>query len=222
MNTWRKNGDSWAVQCDTEQAPGAVVTVVTRAGKAKTVTLGERQNLLGFVYAVADTRPQAQAVGDLAGVFALFDRAATYMQRPAVVIGVGKPGFDPKTGKPAEVLDFTVRLNIAGERAKVPGSITVLDGERTEEGRDWFGRILRDGSYQPSNATNGRTEAITAALRRFAADPATGAKESARLTGRCCFCNTALKDERSTAVGYGETCAAHFGLPWGERPAERL
>jgi hypothetical protein len=77
----------------------------------------------------------------------------------------------------------------------------------------------RDGTYQPSNAANGRTEAITARLRAFAAEPARVAKDSARLTGRCCFCNLALKDERSTAVGYGATCADHFGLPWGERPA---
>ena len=36
----------------------------------------------------------------------------------------------------------------------------------------------------------------------------------------CCFCNRALEDERSTAVGYGPICAGHFGLAWGNRPAE--
>jgi hypothetical protein len=213
MNTWRKiGGDAWGVQCDAEHKPGETVTVTARSGTTKTVTLGARQNLLGFVYAVENTRPQAQAVGDLGGVLALFDKAREHLKRPAIVLAVPElTSFNPD--------QFTIRLSIAGERARVPGSITVLDGERTEEGRDWFGRILRDGTYQPSREANGRTEAITRRLREFAAEPARVAKDSARLTGRCCFCNTALKDERSTAVGYGETCAAHFGLSWGERPA---
>jgi hypothetical protein len=216
MNTWQKiNGDAWGIRCDTEQQPGAVVNVTNRAGQTKQVTLGARQNLLGFVYAVADTRPQAQAVGDLAGVLALFDKAREHLKRPAIVLAV--PELAPPGA--ANIGLWTIRLSIAGDKARVPGSITVLDGERTEEGRDWFGRILRDGTYQPSNAANGRTEAITARLRAFAAEPAKIAKDSARLTGRCCFCNLALKDERSTAVGYGATCADHFGLPWGERPA---
>jgi len=216
MNTWRKLGaDSWGVQCDKEEAPGAVVTVTARSGTSKQVTLGERQNLLGFVYAVAKDRPQAQAVGDLTGVLALFDRAAQHLKRPAIVLAC--PELAP--AGTANVGLWTIRLSIAGARARVPGSITVLDGERGEDGRDWFGRVLRDGTYQPSQAANSRTPAITARLRQFAAEPAKVAKDSARLTGRCCFCNTALKDERSTAVGYGETCAAHFGLPWGERPA---
>src|SRR4051794_7329117 len=47
--------------------------------------------------------------------------------------------------------------------------------------------------------------------------PAGFAREHGRLTGRCCFCNQALCDERSTAAGYGETCARHFSLPWGEK-----
>jgi hypothetical protein len=188
------------------------VTVTNRAGQTKQVTLGARQNLLGFVYAVETARPQALPVGDLAGVLALFDKAREHLKRPAIVLAVpGLPGAI--AGQP-----FTIRLSIAGNKARVPGSVTVLDGERSEEGRDWFGRILRHGTYQPSREANGRTEPITARLREFAAEPARVAKDSARLTGRCCFCNTALRDERSTAVGYGATCASHFGLPWGERP----
>ena len=29
-----------------------------------------------------------------------------------------------------------------------------------------------------------------------------------------------MKDERSTAVGYGAICADHYGLPWGSKPVE--
>lgn len=36
------------------------------------------------------------------------------------------------------------------------------------------------------------------------------------VTSRCVFCSRKLTDERSIHVGYGEICAEHNGLPWGE------
>lgn len=42
------------------------------------------------------------------------------------------------------------------------------------------------------------------------------AKVFGLLYGQCVFCSRTLTDERSIAVGYGETCASHNGLPWGE------
>jgi uncharacterized protein DUF6011 len=214
MITWRKLGaDVWGIQSDTALEPGQSVSVTSRAGKTSAVTVGERQNMLGFVYAISRQSPQAQTIGDLSGILALFDKAAQHLKHPAIVLAVRSlPGSDLP-------YDWSmVRLHVAGERAKFPGSITVLDGERDDVGeRAWLGRITRDGIYQPARAANGRTESITKRLREFAATPALIAKDSARLTGRCCFCNTALKDERSTAVGYGETCASHYGLPWGAK-----
>lgn len=204
MNTWSKLPDgTWAVACDAPHNPGDIVQVYSKArGTSKPATLTER--LAGFpnVWRIADNRPKAQTVGDLSGVLALFTKAKTHLRYPAIVLGVPEAGL-------------TIRLSLAGPGAKVPGSVTVLDGERGEDGRDWFGRILTDGTYQPSRTANGRTEPITAKLRAFAADPAGVAAEHGRLTGRCSFCNTALKDERSTAVGYGRICAAHYDLPWG-------
>lgn len=35
-------------------------------------------------------------------------------------------------------------------------------------------------------------------------------------TNNCVFCARGLTDGRSVEVGYGPTCAAHYGLPWGE------
>lgn len=143
--------------------------------------------------------PVAVQVGDMKPVLAIFDRAADHLKFPAIVLGVAGVG--------------EVRLTRAGARAKVPGSITVTSARDEATGeRDWFGRVLVDGRYEPSrNAPAG----IEAHLRRFAAEPAKVAAEHGRLTGRCCFCNQALKDERSTAVGYGKTCAGHYGMPWG-------
>jgi hypothetical protein len=53
---------------------------------------------------------------------------------------------------------------------------------------------------------------LVALLERFAKEPAKVASEFGRATGRCCFCNAALTDARSTAVGFGPVCAETWSL----------
>ena len=148
--------------------------------------------------------PVAAQIGNLSGITSLFDAARRHLKFPAIVMGV------PAVGK-------TVRINVAGPSAKFPGSLNVASGEKPEPGarRDWYGRVQRDGRYEPIAGASEIATAVTARLVEFAANPARVAAEHGRLTGRCCFCNLALSDERSTAVGYGKICAAHYELPWG-------
>jgi hypothetical protein len=150
--------------------------------------------------------PAAAKVGDMKGILALFDIAKQHLKFPAIVLALTDT--------------VSIRINVAGERARVPGSLTVVDAARAEGGRDWYGRILRDGTFEPSALGASLMPRLAEKLSEFAADPARVAGEDGRLHGRCCFCRIALTDERSTAVGYGPTCADHFGLPWGARPAE--
>jgi hypothetical protein len=84
------------------------------------------------------------------------------------------------------------------------------------DGRDWFGRILRDGTFQPASALNGRADAVAKRLTEFATDPAKVAAEHGKLTKSCCFCNHPLTVGKSTDVGYGPDCAAKWQLPWGK------
>lgn len=174
------------------------------------VTLAER------TAGVAKPHTRAtSAVGDLAGVMALFDRAKAHLKAPAIVISPDDPR---KVPYPREW-----RLSVAGPKARVPGSINVLqkaarrgmgDHLLVEEDEKWFGRILPGGVFEASPREYTPHDLIPF-LQRFAADPAAVAAEHGRLTGRCCFCNRGLRDDRSTAVGYGRTCADRFGLPWG-------
>lgn len=97
----------------------------------------------------------------------------------------------------------------------MPGSINVA---QEYKGGFWYGRIHRDGNFEPCQRIEQPTSLVPA-LKAFAADPARVAAEHGKLTGKCCFCNSALTDPRSTAVGYGKTCASHFGLPWGAKAA---
>lgn len=145
------------------------------------------------------------AVGDVTRIVDLLEQARKHLTSPAFVMqGNGKG----------------VRVSIAGAGALVPNSITVTSIDRdpqNENRRTWYGRITRDGGYQAvGKLTAEDVTEIATTLRTFAADPAGEAAKYGRLHGRCCFCMRALKDERSTAVGYGGTCAAHYELPWGD------
>ena len=146
----------------------------------------------------AAAAPEAVTVG-IAGVVELLDRAAAHLKHPAIMV---------------RVQDRNLRLSIAGPTAQVPGAINVCS-EGGFADRAWYGRIRRDGQFEPSRRHGADTAtAIVAALRALADDPAGTAAAYGRLMGVCCFCGIALSDERSTAVGYGRTCAAHYGLPY--------
>jgi hypothetical protein len=208
---------SWGLRIPGPQnKPGDVVVVTTRSGQTKRETLGTLRGINKWgdtLWGIVQAAPAPQAaVGDLGGVLALFAKAKTHLKRPAILLSVPEA-------------DTSIRLTIAGERAKVPGSLTVTTGEYTttndygEPARAWLGRVTVEGVYQPSREANGRTDAIVRRLGELARDPAKVAAEHGKLTGRCCFCNHPLghgKDQRSVAVGYGPDCAKHFGVAWGE------
>lgn len=140
-------------------------------------------------------------VGDMTGIIELFDRAKQHLKFPAIVLSC--PGAE------------TLRINVAGQSARVPGSVNVASYEHHGDNRTWFGRVHRNGKYEASASGEAIIGIISARLREFAAHPTAVAAEHGRLTGRCCFCNQGLKDERSTEVGYGPVCAKHYGLAWG-------
>jgi hypothetical protein len=148
-------------------------------------------------------------VGDLGGLLALFDKAKGKLKYPAIVVSVpGVPGG-------------AVRLNVAGAKAKVPGSINVASVEKSEPGefgnlrRAWYGRVSPAGKFAASGKGEEFFGALAGALMRLARSPAEVAAEYGRLNGACCFCSLKLEDERSVAVGYGPVCAKNWGLPWG-------
>ncbi len=150
---------------------------------------------------------QKTKVGDFKRITELFDAtqsAKRPLKWPKIHIGYSE-------AKIAREL----KLSRAGNRTRVPGSINVVGGD------DWFGRILDDGTFEHSPRIE-TPAAIVTLLKRFAKNPAKVAAEHGHLTGRCCFCNTALggenddSDKRSVKVGYGPVCAKHYGLPWGE------
>lgn len=99
-----------------------------------------------------------------------------------------------------------VKLSLARGGRHI-GSIHVSDNKGF--GNAYYGRIEGQG------ATTVRDEAILAALDAFEANPAEVARLYGIQSGCCCFCSKELTNAESTSVGYGPTCAARFGMPWG-------
>lgn len=147
--------------------------------------------------------PTASVGSDLSGVRALFATVSSRLKFPNVRLRA-----DDGTN---------VKITVAGPRAKVPGSLNVIDTDRYDryDRRVWYGRVLQDGMFEQSNATQGSSNltSIIALLTAFAADPAKVAREYGHLTGHCCFCNLPLTDPASLKAGYGPVCAKNWGLP---------
>jgi hypothetical protein len=131
-------------------------------------------------------------VGEMTGILDLFAKAKQHLQFPKIRLhlqGLGE-----------------IRLSVAGARARFPGSINVVDGNK-----NWLGRVQLNGKYEGV-----KRDGLLALLQMFAKDPVTVAKEYAAWCSSCCFCGLELTDPRSVAVSYGPICADHYGLPWGE------
>lgn len=143
--------------------------------------------------------PKAVNIGDFAGIKALFDRAAQHLKKPAVVLSIEGAS--------------SIKIKPAGGNTRYPGQLHVTEAGKPYGEATYFGRITQEGTYIARTVD----PAVEAVLTQFAKDPAGIASLHGRLNGSCCFCNRALEDERSTAVGYGPICAGHYGLPWGAK-----
>lgn len=204
------SAEAWGLGSDERLEVGSEVTVTKRDGSTRTAVVGDlqaqRNNFHRFVYGTRQAKaqqsvPAAVVVGDLTEVMALFDRARQHKKYPST-------GLELADGR-------VIKVNLAGEHARVPGSLTVCMGQ------DWIGRVHRDGRYEPVKNGHAMVCEVTTALKRFAADPATVAAEFGRKYKFCCFCDAPLDDDRSKAAGYGPICARNFGLPWGNNKAAK-
>ena len=134
--------------------------------------------------------------GDIAAIYELFTRAAESLKFPKVRL------------RTADGDDVALSLN-----AK-KGVLNVTDGRRFGS-NIWYGKITPDGFVKSPRVSASALAPVIDLLAKFAADPEGVAAEYGRLTGNCSFCNLTLSDARSTAVGYGPTCAKKYGLAWG-------
>ena len=151
-------------------------------------------------------------------------QAATTIAQPATVTADLSPIialFDKANGPRSKIVFSTpegvgFRLTVAGPDTRAPGTLNITSAG-TWESREWFGRIHRDGRFEPSRKlTDGAP--VVSALTCFAADPAAQAAAYGHDHGVCCFCEAELSDAISIELGYGPVCAKRWGLP--RKPAK--
>ena len=70
------------------------------------------------------------------------------------------------------------------------------------------------GRFMPTNRCDA---SVSDKLMAIAKDPINSAKTHGYTHGNCSMCRKRLSDERSMKVGYGQTCANNWGMPWGEK-----
>ena len=150
------------------------------------------------VQAQAEESPK-DAPEQFNGIFSLFDAAVQSkgLRQPKMTLGRADGG--------------KIVLSLAGESARVPGSLNVAS-DKFGQG-DWFGRIRRDGGFEP-NSRIAKTvlDGVLDDLRILNQNPKEVARSNGRAFGFCCFCNRTLSDAVSVANGYGPICAEKFGL----------
>lgn len=147
-------------------------------------------------------QPKPVATGasiDMNGVEALFANAGSRLKRPQITIEL-KDGL-------------RIQLRRAGQRSKYAGQIQITDGGAYGSSK-YYGRI-ENGNFIPGRDVDAN---VRATLVELAKDPIDYAQKYGHKSGHCCFCGLKLTDERSVTAGYGETCAKHWGLPWGTSP----
>lgn len=142
---------------------------------------------------------ERQKVDGLGDLVALFDRARE----------VGKLKY-PKLTFDDSAAGVPLQLSQAGAYARQPGSLNCTDGRPYGRNR-WYGRVERSGTFVSSDDCPAE---LVEFLHKLAGDTANVAAMYGRRTGCCCFCNTALTDERSIEVGYGPVCAKRWNLPY--------
>lgn len=140
-------------------------------------------------------------LGDFGGVYELLQTATASLKFPKVRL-------QTEDGQP-------VVLSILGPRSKFAGDINVTDGGPFGQGK-WFGRIDGAGKWTKSHTAKDAHE-VGNVLRTLGNAPVETAAAHGKLTGSCCFCARHLEADGSLEVGYGPTCAKHYGLPWGSK-----
>lgn len=177
------------------------VAVIANAAFIEKRSLGLAASIVGVFHdnARRNAGVSAANTGKLDGLVSLLTKAKSRFPKIRMTFDEGKP----------------LAISLAGSSSKNPGSVYLTDGGPFGA-NVYYGRVAPDGVFFPSKAVSPQSmTALASVLNALSTNSAATAAKYGRLTGRCCFCNLPLNNHRSTAVGYGETCAKTYGLPWG-------
>lgn len=145
--------------------------------------------------------PEASAarhLGDPSALKALFAKAGEKIKFPHLLLHVGGE---------------TLKLWVAGDRSRTPGSLSVCGPLRV-----WVGRVAQDGTWEPGHTKPADyLSSVADLLTELLAHPQETLAKNGKQAGACCYCGIELTDARSVEAGYGPVCAKKWGLAWGRK-----
>ena len=201
-----KNGETLASELDDTGAIAALkvqtgggdfALSILRAATSGRMSAAQRFWLHKLALGKAAAPRKAAVEVNLSALRQMFARAAEKLKRPALMLAL--------PGTRAEV-----KVSLAGSRSKYAGQILVTSPHFNGP---YYGRVDGAAFYPGKDSSPALVDLLTA----LAQDPQGTAQKHGHLTGKCCFCGRTLEDERSTAAGFGPTCAERFGLAWGSK-----
>jgi len=137
-------------------------------------------------------------VGSFAKLNEMFDKSKKHLKLPAIIVNV--------VGVGEIMIGVPINNNNDGE-------LEVCTRPRSGYKWKYRGSVIDDTFYGSKYSVP--SEEIISLLKDMSSDPIQKAIEYGKNTGMCCFCNSALSDERSLKAGFGKTCAHNWGLKWG-------
>ncbi len=161
----------------------------------------KQRRWVGILIERAETPKEPDTVvGDMTDLYAFFINAREHLKFPKLTVRLPD--------------DTAVKLYMSGDRSQSPDTINiVLPDVYEDNGRNtWLGRIHKDGRWEIPHKRHATLQMVKDLLEALQQDAHNVAAAYGKKTGNCCFCLKTLSDERSTSVGYGRTCASHFGL----------
>ena len=161
----------------------------------------KQRDWVGILIERAEAPRQAnEQIGNMSDLYDFFLNARKHLKYPKLTVRLPD--------------DTAVKLYMSGERSKSPDTINVvLPDVYQDNGRNvWLGRIHKDGRWEQPYKQHETLPLVRDLLEALQQDAHGVAAAYGKKTGNCCFCLKTLSDKRSVTVGYGKTCASHFGL----------
>ncbi len=175
------------------------LSLISKSGNPK--FSASQREWVGKLIDRAETPQQPnERIGNMSDLYDFFLNARKHLKFPKLTVRLPD--------------DTAVKLYMSGDRSKSPDTINVvLPDVYQDNGRNvWLGRIHKDGRWEQPYRKHETLPLVRDLLEALQQDAHGIAAAYGKKTGNCCFCLKTLSDNRSVAVGYGKTCASHYGL----------
>jgi len=144
---------------------------------------------------VAKVKKAEPIYGDFKAIYVMFQIAGENLKYPKIRLLSKENVF--------------VQLNFKKDSQNIN---VYRDGWKNHGKRKFIARII-DNMIVPES--DELTEDIKTVIQELALDPLGVSKVMAGKLGACMYCGRRLSDPTSKHVGFGKTCAKHYGLKWG-------